>query len=259
MFKIKNILQYPWKKSALLYLLKNPSLAYALLSYPAPSKYYLSRSFESICDSDIVASLRTFFPDKFLDAMKEKDSFLIDDYRLLLYMFIRKYKPEVVVETGVAHGASTAVMLCAMHENNKGHLYSIDLPVSECIVSTEEKGDLLADGQRYNSQDKFEPGHIVPEYLKDRWTLTLGDAKEELPALLKDIKEISIFFHDSLHTYQHMKFEFELAWPYISDGGFLLSHDIMWNKAFLEFSRKINLKPLMIYKTLGAIRKVSQI
>lgn len=245
-------LKYPRRKSAIKYLMRKPSMVHAMLSYPDPSKYYFSKTLEEICYTNIVSCLNNFLPDKFMNHVKEKGMKCIDDYRLILYLFVRKYKPDIVVETGVARGASSAIMLCAMHENGKGHLYSIDLPASKCSVGTKGADFVLADGQLHT---KYEVGHIIPEYLKDRWILILGDAKKELPMLLKKTKKISMFFHDSLHIYEHMKFEYETAWPHITEGGFLLSHDVIWNKAFLEFSKKVNSKPLIIYKSLGAIRK----
>jgi hypothetical protein len=113
---------------------------------------------------------------------------------------------------------------------------------------------VLEDGQRHWINEKYHVGNVVPEYLKDRWTLIFGDAKKELPMLLTKINKISIFFHDSLHTYEHMLFEYETAWPYITKDGFLLSHDVLWNDAFLEFSKRVNFKPL-IYYSLGVIKK----
>lgn len=41
---------------------------------------------------------------------------------------VRLVKPDIMVETGVARGASSAVALAAMQENDRGHLHSIDLP-----------------------------------------------------------------------------------------------------------------------------------
>ena len=45
-----------------------------------------------------------------------------------LYALCRKLKPDVVVETGVASGVSSSYILCALHENEHGQLYSIDVP-----------------------------------------------------------------------------------------------------------------------------------
>jgi len=46
----------------------------------------------------------------------------------LLYVVVRLMKPDVVVETGVGAGKSSAFILKAMEKNGKGVLHSIDLP-----------------------------------------------------------------------------------------------------------------------------------
>jgi hypothetical protein len=49
------------------------------------------------------------------------------------------------------------------------------------------------------------------------------------------MKSIDIFIHDSLHTPQTMKYEFEKAWPYMHAGALLISDDIEDNAAFVDF------------------------
>src|SRR5436190_7374529 len=46
----------------------------------------------------------------------------------MIYFLVRCAKPAVMMETGVAHGVSSWTILNAMHKNQKGKLYSIDLP-----------------------------------------------------------------------------------------------------------------------------------
>jgi len=48
--------------------------------------------------------------------------------------------------------------------------------------------------------------------------LTLGDSRLELPNLLDKVEEVDVFFHDSLHTYDAMLFEYETIWPHIKRG-----------------------------------------
>ncbi|MEM3907088.1 MAG: hypothetical protein QXZ17_09555 [Nitrososphaerota archaeon] len=45
----------------------------------------------------------------------------------LIYCIVRIMEPEVVVETGVSNGISIIMTLSTMLENNKGHLFLIDL------------------------------------------------------------------------------------------------------------------------------------
>lgn len=252
--RFNEILKYPHKRSSLNYFLLNPSLLFVISQ--KTSKFYFLETLENILDLNFISCLHSFLPGRFLDYLKEKE-FDADHGQgvpLILYSIVRAYKPAIIVETGVARGISSAFILCAMNENRKGHLYSIDLPPYMAYDKIDkEKFHVLKDGQRHKITENL-VGDFVPEYLKDRWTLILGDAKTKLPELLKKINKIDIFFHDSLHTYEHMLFEYETAWPHITKNGLLISHDVLWNEAFLEFSKKVNLKP-SIYYSLGVIKK----
>lgn len=148
---------------------------------------------------------------------------LILEKKRILYTLVRMVQPETVIETGV--GGSTVAILQALQDNNQGKLISIDLP---------DSGNVLADGTKYYSNPAVERAS-VPNHLYERWQLMTGDAKAILPELLEKSNPIDIFFHDSLHTEEHMMFEYQTAWPYISPKGVLLSHDI--SVSFFNFSR----------------------
>ncbi len=153
-----------------------------------------------------------------------------------IWCCVRVIKPEIMIETGVAHGSSSWIILNAMHLNKKGKLHSIDLPNNDT-------------NQAYNfSQSQPETGWMVPESMKSRWELHLGYAQEILPALLKQSGKIDLFFHDSDHSYGHMKFEFETARPFIRKGGLLISDDVHKNKAFQEFVQNTGWKSLQFNK-----------
>jgi predicted O-methyltransferase YrrM len=137
-----------------------------------------------------------------------------------MYCLIRQFKPKVMVETGVFYGGLSAMILHAMAANGGGSLYSIDLPV--------ESDGLPAD-QR---------GALVPEDLRHMWRLILGDSREELPKLLKKLRQIDAFNHDSLHTTEHMLWEYETAWPYLRIGGVISSHDVLTTPAWGRFGRR---------------------
>jgi len=153
-----------------------------------------------------------------------------------IWCCVRVLKPEVMIETGVAHGSSTWIILNAMHLNKKGKLYSIDLPNNDT-------------NSAYNFRNtQPATGWMVPDSLKPLWELHLGYAQEILPALLKKLGKIDIFFHDSDHSYEHMKFEFETATPFIRSGGLLISDDVHKNKAYSEFISTSKWKALMFNK-----------
>lgn len=143
-----------------------------------------------------------------------------------IWCCVRVFQPDVMVETGVSHGHSSRNILDAMHRNGKGMLYSIDLPNKDTNPDYNFKGP------------STETGWAVPQQLRNRWELILGDARTELPALLKDLGTIDIFFHDSDHSYEHMLFEFETALPHLAQSGILLSDDVDKNEAFSRFTHK---------------------
>ena len=74
------------------------------------------------------------------------------DYSLARFCYVvcRLRKPLVVVETGVAYGVTTAFILAALRQNERGFLHSIDLP------------PLVADVDRF-------VGSLVPSELNARW------------------------------------------------------------------------------------------
>lgn len=135
-----------------------------------------------------------------------------------LNAIVRETKPEVVVETGVASGVSSYAILQAMEDYGKGFLYSIDLPNATLAVP---KGNAA--------------GYLVPEGLRGRWKLLIGDSGSLLSPLLNQVGVIDMFIHDSLHTYEHMMYEYETAWPHLRRGGLLISDDIESSSAFHDF------------------------
>ena len=207
---------------------------------------------------DLVGCLNTLFPDSrltkedlvnstreveshfksFFDSIKNYESFsknkpyptdysIQDNSKLFLYALCKITQPELVVETGVAYGLSTSYILQALHENKHGMLYSID------SVFRPWETDMMI-------------GSAIPDKLTNHWKLIRGSSKERLNDLLESLGQLDIFLHDSMHTYKNMIFEFESAWPYIKNNGFLLSDDILENNSFLEFYTSKNLKPILL-------------
>ena len=181
-------------------------------------------------------------------------------HAIVSYILVRLMQPDVVVETGVEHGLSSRIILLAMERNRRGTLHSIDLP--NAVVEDEASGFV----QRNIMPPGKETGWMVPPDLRSRWHLLLGDAQELLPRLLQTLGTIDIFLHDSLHSYEHMLFEFRTAWPHLRDGGVLCSDDtdsgILFldgkpgPSAFTDFVAEVNC-PGVIFnnRRVGAIRK----
>lgn len=152
-----------------------------------------------------------------------------------LYALVRKYRPEVIVETGVCNGTSTLFFLLALRENDFGTLHSLDYPYRASEPLDEFRKETFdAYGGAAIPADK-DPGWILPDELRDRWELTVGKSQLQLPGLLDTLGEIDMFVHDSEHSEPCMIMEYELAFARLTDGGWLLSDDIHWNDAWQTF------------------------
>ncbi len=155
------------------------------------------------------------------------------------YALIKLLKPEIVVETGVGAGVSSWTILHAMEENGVGRLVSIDLPTP-------------------NTELLPAVGYLVPRELRHRWELRTGPSQRLLPQVLDELGQINIFLHDSRHSYSNQLREYQTAWPFIQNGGILVSDDVS-NDALYDASRGWNREPAIIGQSkespLGLIGK----
>lgn len=142
-------------------------------------------------NSEIV---RSEFDDLFQKTIGgERESFFDSNYDVgyelsfLLFSLVRLLRPKLVIETGVAAGVSSTIMLSALQRNNYGRLLSIDI--------TDRVGEL------------------IPSALKERWSLKLLSGinlKNQLSATIAETKDEFIFIHDSNHALEWQKFELSL-------------------------------------------------
>ena len=170
-----------------------------------------------------------------------------------LYAVLRKVRPRVAVETGVANGFSTAFSLLALQANGDGHLHSVDLPRE--VGRDYEPGTFHEGEGRAGIPPGSEPGWLIPRELKERWTLILGRTQEELPPLLERLGTIDSFMHDSEHSFECMWFEFNVAWPALRTGGVLLSDDVNSTEAFPRFAAEQSRRPVRLARGMALLRK----
>lgn len=155
------------------------------------------------------------------------------------YAGVRHLRPARVIETGVARGITTRLVLEAMHRNGSGHLFSIDLPP-------------LAEGWHHQS------AIAVPDHLRSRWTFVRGATKRKLPSVLDE--PVSLFIQDSSHDHRTMQREFEAAWPRLEPGGLLLCDGANRSDAFRDLgdttrANWIVAKEQSRPRYLGAVRR----
>jgi hypothetical protein len=129
-------------------------------------------------------------------------------------------RPEVVIETGVAHGVTSRVVLEALRQNDFGHLWSIDLPFP------------------FDHRLHGETGVVVTDACRSRWSYVEGASKRRLPPLAAEVGHVDLFIHDSLHTADNTLFEMEQAASVMPTGGVLLVDDIDSHAGFTTFAER---------------------
>jgi len=170
-----------------------------------------------------------------------------------LYALTRALEPPVSVETGVCNGFSTAFLLLGLQRNGAGDLHSIDLPE---VAGVEYEPGTFWEGKGGAAiPPGKEPGWMIPDELKERWTLVFGTSYDELPPLLDRLGAIDFFIHDSEHSYECMSFEFAQAWEALREGGVVVADDAHWNTAFAEFAARIERTPVTLGKKLEFVQK----
>jgi predicted O-methyltransferase YrrM len=163
---------------------------------------------------------------------------LHEEKRAYLYATVKALEPQIAVETGVGPGVSTTFILSALR---KGILYSIDL------------------GEKYGEEaERYEIGFVVPDRLKQKWKLILGDSKKLLKELLDELQEIQFFLHDGEHTYENVMFELNEAWKHMKKGVIMVDN-FEFNNATVEFSKRVKSKLLVLSHKEGGFAMIPKL
>ena len=137
-----------------------------------------------------------------------------------IWCLVAHLRPATVVETGVAHGLTSRVILEGLHRNGNGHLWSVDLPAVDPALH-------------------HEIGMAVTKDLRSRWTYVEGTSRRRLPELVRRLQQVDLFIHDSLHTTRNTCFELRTVWPALPPGGVAVVDDIHRNLGFNYFIERV--------------------
>lgn len=140
-------------------------------------------------ETTLVSNLVKEFDDNHFNFEKNRQGFFDNNYDLgkltqkILYILIRYFKPLIVIETGVAAGISSTIILSALLRNEKGVLNSVDIT--------------------------HKVGELIPRDLRVNWKLTVlnRSRKSEFIRFTSTLEECSIFVHDSDHSISWQIFE----------------------------------------------------
>ncbi len=137
----------------------------------------------------------------------------------ICYALCRMIRPEVVLETGVAYGVTSAFILKALEANGGGELHSVDLPpLAACLPENE-----------------WYVGVLVPETLRHRWRLHRGTSKRVLPTLLPKLGPIGLAVLDTSRAYDVKFGELSMIRPYLADRAAVVADEVEANSAFQDW------------------------
>jgi hypothetical protein len=173
--------------------------------------------------NDLLADISKLLTEKGLGTGRHTYGWYSDmdtDMCTAIWCAVRHGKPEAVLETGVAHGVSSRVVLEALALNDRGHLWSIDI------------------ANPLNLQVHGQEGAAVTESCRPRWTYVEGESSRRMPPLITEVGKVDLFIHDSLHTFKNTLFEMEQAASAMRPGGVMLIDDIRSHDGFATFAHR---------------------
>jgi len=143
---------------------------------------------------------------------------------VLLYTLIILNNLSKIIETGVANGVTTRVMMRAL-ERTGGTLHSFDIL---------EQSRNVYSGSGSWVFHKLEPNRVI---------------QKQLQTEVDSIGGCDMWVHDSNHGQTWQAFEYSLAWSNLTDKGVLLSDDVDASPAWGVASSEYLNKPDVIFDT----------
>lgn len=160
------------------------------------------------------AKFRLHFGPRLTELEGLRDAGDLRFHSVTLYLLVRLLQPNLLVETGVAHGKSSSAILLGLDHNGAGHLLSVD------VVP-----DGVSQDGSTTSMSGRDTGWLVPEYLRHRWTLEIQDSVGFLRGWGGG-DSVDIFFHDSLHTFDHLSAELVEVENLMSSSGLIIADNL---------------------------------
>ena len=158
----------------------------------------------------------------------------------LLYNSVRLLRATSIIETGVAYGWSSLGILKALSENQRGFLYSVDMP-----YPTKNNENYV--------------GIVVPENLRNYWHIIKKPDRPGIKEALKLAKgQLDLCHYDSDKSWWGRDYAYPILWESLKSGGLFISDDIKDNLYFSYFVKSKSLNYAVINykgKFIGLIRK----
>ena len=129
--------------------------------------------------------------------------------RIVWYVLIRIYKPNVVVESGTEKGLGSLIIDRALEKNAHGQLFTLDI-------------DIYAGG-------------LLDAADKQRISLMVGDSVESLGK----IDNVDFFIQDSNHSIVHEKLELEALEKKLTNQSVIISDNAHESNVLYDWSKKM--------------------
>jgi predicted O-methyltransferase YrrM len=128
--------------------------------------------------------------------------------RLGWYALVRAIEPDNVVETGTHLGLGSCVIAAALLRNGHGHLTTIDID--------------------------SDAGHLIEQPWADVIDRRIGNSLD----VLAGMREVDMFLHDSLHTYQYETNELAAVEPNLRADAVVLSDNAHDSAALSDWAER---------------------
>jgi predicted O-methyltransferase YrrM len=145
----------------------------------------------------------------------------------LLYSLCEAIEARRVVETGVAYGWSSLVILLSLKNRPDARLFSVDLPYL-----------------KYRN-DRW-VGIAIPDDLRPIWKLYRMADREGLPRALRAAGPVDLAHYDSDKSPEGRHFAYPRMWRSLRPGGTFVSDDVGDNTAFRYFCAEVGLEPVIV-------------
>jgi predicted O-methyltransferase YrrM len=157
------------------------------------------------------------------------NSVVTPEFANCLYALVRREKPELVLEVGLAHGATALSIATALAENGGGRLVSID-PFQRSDWQGVALAAIEKSGLNGFHSLVEEPDYVALPRLLDRWG-----------------RSVELAYIDGLHAYEYVLLDFFYVDRMLEVGGIVGFNDCDWPAVIptLRFARKHrNYEPL---------------
>jgi hypothetical protein len=160
-----------------------------------------------------------------------------EDTAFLLFTLVRRLRPARILETGVANGHSTFLLVDALRRNGTGTLTSIDVDPGA--------------------------GSLLAEVDKSRWDFRIlrgPGYRGAFEDIVTDLPGIDLFLHDSDHRYRWQRLELDTVYARTGGNALFACDDADSSYAFLDFCAAHRSRPVLLVeprKVLGVVRPAS--